>query len=314
FFADPKGWARAFKPRLVAALTASGKARAAAGRTAAALELWGRALGHEPRNEELRALVDGVAAHQRRSHLLRRGVVVAGALVVVAAAGLGAQRWLKQHHAMTTPSPAHVAPPTTRAPLVPLSEPHSDFKATLKSGDKAKAPTIVAAPAAKRHPAHDKPTVAADTAPPRTFELAPTPKAVAVFLDGKRLGDYGPQLSQLPVSSGRHTVRFESPYCFPADVDIADNEPPGRIAARLRWKPARLTVKADPDSADVLVDGTILRSGQQTDVNIPQMSDGKKSVTVRVSAAGYASQTLAVELRANDQRVQTVTLQKRGAE
>ncbi|HEX8950699.1 MAG TPA: protein kinase [Polyangia bacterium] len=310
FFADPKGWARAFKPRLVAALTASGKARAAAGRTAAALELWGRALGHEPRNEELRALVDGVAAHQRRSHFLRRGVVVAGALVVVAAAGLGAQQWLKRHHATTTQPPARVVAPSTKPATTP--PPHKTIAAHVEGDKPATKPTIVAPPTQKRHPAHDKPV--ADTAPPRTFELAPTPKAVAVFLDGKRLGDYGPQLSQLPVSSGRHTVRFESPYCFPADVDIADNEPPGRIAARLRWKPARLTVKADPDSADVLVDGTILRSGQQTDINIPQMSDGKKSVTVRVSAAGYASQTLAVELRANDQRVQTVTLQKRGAE
>jgi len=105
-------------------------------------------------------------------------------------------------------------------------------------------------------------------------------------------------------------VGFESSYCFPKDVDIADSEPPGRLAARLRWKPARLTVKADPDSADVLVDGTILRSGQQIDVNIPEMSDGKKSVAVKVSAPGYATQALSLELRANDQRVQNVTLQK----
>jgi len=109
-------------------------------------------------------------------------------------------------------------------------------------------------------------------------------------------------------------VRFESPYCFPKDVEIGDAEPAGRLAARLRWKPARLTVKADPDSADVLVDGTILRSGQQIDVNIPEMSDGKKSVAVKVSAAGYATQTLSVELRANDQRVQNVTLHKSAAE
>jgi hypothetical protein len=134
---------------------------------------------------------------------------------------------------------------------------------------------------------------------------------VTVFLDGKRLGDYGPQLAEVAVSGGHHTVRFESPYCFPKDVDIDDNEPGGRLAARLRWKPARLTVKTEPDSADVLVDGSILRSGQQIDVTIPERSDdGKKSVTVRVSAAGFASQTLALELRANDQHVQNVTLKK----
>ncbi|HEY1585020.1 MAG TPA: hypothetical protein VGH63_04980, partial [Polyangia bacterium] len=148
----------------------------------------------------------------------------------------------------------------------------------------------------------------------RTFELAPTPKAVAVFLDGKRLGDYGPELDKVAVPPGRHTVRFESSYCFPKDVDIDESEPAGRLAARLRWKPARLTVKTDPESADIVVEGSILRSGQQLDVTIPEMSDGKKSVDVRVSAAGYASQTVAVELRANDQRVQNVTLHKSAAE
>lgn len=317
FFADPKGWAKAFKPRLVAALTASGKARAAAGRTAAALELWGRALSHEPRNEELRTLVDGVAAHQRRAHLVRRAVVVGGALVVVAAAGLGARQWLKTHHAATATPPAHVtarsATATAGAPDAPATKPmaaHVELPA-----DKSK-PTVVAPPTVKRHVAHEKaPTPPPPpVAPPRTFELAPTPKAVTISLDGKRLGDYGPQLQQLAIPPGRHTVRFESPYCFPKDVDIAAAEPAGRLAARLRWKPARLMVTADPDSADVLVDGTILRSGQQIDVNIPEMSDGKKSVAVKVSAPGYATQAVTVEVRANDQKVQTVTLQKSAAE
>jgi hypothetical protein len=107
-------------------------------------------------------------------------------------------------------------------------------------------------------------------------------------------------------------VRFESPYCFPKDVDIDDAEPAGRLAARLRWKPARLTVKTDPDSADVLVEGSILRSGQSVDVNIPDFSDGKKSVTVKVSAPGFATKTVPVELRANDQHVQNVALEREG--
>src|SRR5262249_25338256 len=88
FFADPKGWARASKPRRVAALTEKGKQRARDGRTAAALELWGRALSHEPQGkvaDELRGLVGGVAAHERRARMMRRGATVAGAVVIVAA-------------------------------------------------------------------------------------------------------------------------------------------------------------------------------------------------------------------------------------
>jgi hypothetical protein len=38
--------------------------------------------------------------------------------------------------------------------------------------------------------------------------------------------------------------------------------------------------------------------------------DGKKTVAVKVSAPGYATQSLSVEVRANDQHVQNVTLQK----
>jgi hypothetical protein len=146
-------------------------------------------------------------------------------------------------------------------------------------------------------------------APPRTFELAPTPKAVSVWLDGKPLGDYGPELAQLEVSPGRHLVHFESSYCFPKDVEIRDGEPGGRLAARLRWKPARLTVKTVPEEADVLVEGSIVRSGQPIDVNIPELSDGKKTITIKVSASGYSTQRSTIELRANDQKMHPVTLQ-----
>ncbi|HXU72135.1 MAG TPA: serine/threonine-protein kinase [Polyangia bacterium] len=313
FFKDPKGWARAFEPRLVAALTASGKTRAAAGRTAAALELWGRALSHQPHGEaagELRGLVDGVSAHERRARTIKRGLAVAGALVVVSAAGLGARHWLKTHP--TVQPAAHVAPPSG-AKLTTLHEPHSTFKTGVAVEPTHDKPT---APVAKKHvaPPHERPpVVTAPTVPPRNFELAPTPKAVTVFLDGKRLGDYGPQLQELSIPAGHHIVRFESPYCFPKDVEIGDAEPSGRLAARLRWKPARLTVKTDPDTADVLVDGSILRSGQPLDVNIPDFSDGKKSVNVKVSAPGYTTKTVPVELRANDQHLESVTLVEKAA-
>jgi tRNA A-37 threonylcarbamoyl transferase component Bud32 len=305
FFADPKGWARAFRPRLVAALTQSGRARAEAGRTAAALELWGRALSLEPKSIELRTLVDGVAAHQRRANLLRRGAMVAGALVIVSAAGFGAERWLASRPARVATPPAVVTAPKL-APSTESPKPEPTLHPQIE--ERSTKPTVVAAPAQKRHTKQPAPPPL--VGPARTFELAPNPKAVTVFLDGKRMGDYGPQLSSLEVPPGRHTVRFESPYCFPKDVDIDDNEPAGRKAARLRWKPARLTIKADPETADVQVDGSMMRSGQSIDVRIPELSDdGKKTVIVKVSAPGYAGKQLSLELRANDQKQQTVALE-----
>ena len=64
------------------------------------------------------------------------------------------------------------------------------------------------------------------------------------------------------------------------------------VAVRLRWKPARLTVKRDPESADVLVDGSILRSGQPLDVVIPDaVRRHDRASTVKVSAPGFATKS-----------------------
>jgi tRNA A-37 threonylcarbamoyl transferase component Bud32 len=299
YFADPKGWAHNFRPRLVAALTATGRERAAAGRTAAALELWGRALCLEPKDVALRGLVDRVAQRSQRGKRLRlAAMTLAGGCVAISAAAMGLH-WQHGRHkdaALKTASPAANGAPVVNKALPP--PPREDRHVTAPQVHRLRplrtAPLVAPAP-----PPNE---------PPRMFELAPTPKAVSVFLDDKLLGDYGPQLARLAVPSGPHVVRFESPYCFAKEVEIRGGEPAGRLAARLRWKPARLTVRVVPDNADVLVDGSILRSGQPIDVNIPELSDGKKTVSVRVSAPGHASQQLSLELRANDQKVQAVSL------
>lgn len=313
FFADPDGWARAFRPALVAALTARGRARAAEGRPAAALELWGRALGYDPKSAELRGLIDSIASRARSARALRRAGVALAATLVVGAIGVGSYHaWRRAQHrrpptvdsrrsqqpperpAVVIAAPKQPAGPVRKSETVERRLSMVDSKSERTSGPKRRRLTAA---------------VSRDPAPAtRFFELVPTPKAVTVFVDGKRLGDYGPQLQRVALPGGHHVVRFESPYCFPKDVDVDGNDPSGRVAARLRWKPARLTVKTTPDTADVLVDGSILRSGQPIDVNIPELSDGKKTVTVQVSAPGYQSRRLAVELRANDQRVQAVDL------
>lgn len=302
YFADPAGWARDFRPRLVTALTATGRQRAAAGRTAAALELWGRALCLEPKNSELRGLVDGVAQRSERARRLRLGATTLAGGLAVAAVAWGGLHWQRtrqqQHAAQKSAAATHGEAQVAHKPQPPAT--HEDRHVTAPQVHRVR-PLKLAATAATTAP---PPAVE----PPRTFELAPTPKAVSVFLDDKPLGDYGPQLARLAVPAGPHVVRFESPYCFAKEVEIRGGEPAGRLAARLRWKPARLTVRVTPDNADVLVDGSILRSGQPIDVNIPELSDGKKTVNVKVSAPGHASQQLSLELRANDQKVQAVSL------
>src|SRR4051812_27401739 len=80
YFAAPDAWAGTFQPKLVDTLARRGKALSDQGRTAAALELWSRALAIEPKSAELRALVDGIARKQR----MGRAVLFAGIVVAVA--------------------------------------------------------------------------------------------------------------------------------------------------------------------------------------------------------------------------------------
>ena len=304
YFRDPKGWARDFRPKLVAALTATGRERATAGRTAAALELWGRALCLEPKDALLRSLVDGIAQRSQRARHVKLGALTLAGGLAASLAMWGGVHWQRAHHRQVAPSAVSDKTKATRTQVVDKAQPppaHEEHRVPPPIVHRLRPLKTGTTTAATAPPA-------ATVEPPRTFELAPTPKAVSVFLDDRPLGDYGPQLARLEVPAGPHVVRFESPYCFAKEVEIRGGEPAGRLAARLRWKPARLTVRVVPDSADVLVDGSILRSGQPIDVNIPELSDGKKTVSVRVSAPGRASQQLSLELRANDQKVQAVAL------
>jgi hypothetical protein len=231
------------------------------------------------------------------------------------------QRWYARRVVRSTATDAPRAP-TIEPALLTAPKPTPATTARL---------TTVERPAPHRPPPH---IVHEAATPPRIFQLAPNPKAVRVWLDGQPLGDYGPQLAQLAVGAGRHVVRFSSPYCFPQEIEIAPDAPSGHLATRLRWKPARLTVHTDPASADILIgevsearrgasreavlsgmpgmpvviDGTILHSDQPLDVSIPELSDGKRMVMVKVSAPGYATRKLAVELRASDHHIESVTL------
>jgi serine/threonine-protein kinase len=304
FFADPKGWQKAFRPRLVAALTARGRALAEAGRTAAALELWSRALAVEPGSTELRTLVEGVARRQRQR---RRLVTVAATLVGLGVAGAaGGALW----HAMQR-GPAPLRAPATAAAPVIVPAPGGP--------PSAPAPTVPAAPHAQA-PTHAKgPRVPPPrVAPPpravpsvRVFELAPVPRAVQVTLDGKPLGPFSPAIAQLELGPGPHTLDFESNYCFPRKVEIAPDQAGGKLSLRLSWKPASLIVRADPKSADILVDDSTVVYRAESAIPVPisdRSSNGRRTVRLKVSAAGYESAETTVELVAGSEKVQPIAL------
>jgi serine/threonine-protein kinase len=87
YFADPGGWNREMKPRIVAATMTRAREAAAARRTARALALAERVLAFDPAHAEANSLIArlGVATQRRR-----QGVWLVGGAMLLAAVGLGA--------------------------------------------------------------------------------------------------------------------------------------------------------------------------------------------------------------------------------
>jgi serine/threonine-protein kinase len=297
FLAKPDEWTAAFKPRLVAALSKTGQTRKRKGRTAAALELWGRALALDPDSRELKALVDGVE--------LRRRVVQVAAFVGVAVIAAGGITWYALRAKPEIPPP----------PVVPLVVPKKVEVAPQPPVEPPQPPVEPPQPIAKKVTPKIVPKSVAPTAPAatRNVELVPIPKAVRVFLDGKDLGDHDPTRTYA-MDDQPHTFRLESPYCRPLSVPIAAGQT--KVSARLLWKPAMLTINATPPSADVQVaGGPLVQSGQPIQIDIPAQSEsGKHSVTVTVSAAGHTRKDLTLHVRAGEAKNESVVLDAKGNE
>jgi hypothetical protein len=106
-----------------------------------------------------------------------------------------------------------------------------------------------------------------------------------------------------------------SPFCYPRSITV-DPDQSGKVTVRLRWKPASLLIHAVPDNADLVIDGSLVATaGARVPVPIPEASeDGRREVSVKVSARGHLSQTLQIKLRANELQERTVTLPTAGSE
>jgi serine/threonine-protein kinase len=300
FFADPEGWTRSFKLRMVAALAATGKERRKKGRTAAALELWSRALAYDPKSAELRSLVEGVA---RRQTLGRVAIYALGGACLIGVAALGAKSWHSRPIDVPAPviikAPVAPTPAPTSSPAVPEHAPTEPVAARGK-------PVIAHA----AHPKIKTPEAAAHAAL-KTIELAPIPRNVKVFIDGADKGAYSDgryQLDERP-----HQIRLESDYCFPKTLTVEPSKVSGPITARLQWKAARLIVMTKPTDADVVIDDSVIATpGAPIEIKIPELSDdGRRQVSVAVSAKGFTSRTLNVPLRANERHQESVVLEKR---
>ncbi|HZS37089.1 MAG TPA: serine/threonine-protein kinase [Polyangia bacterium] len=315
FFADPKGWAKEFRPRLVERLTARGREEAARGRTAAALEFWGRALGLEPKSPELRALVDGVARQRR----MGRAAIVGGVLVAVtAAASFGARALLlrprppveKRDDGNRGVDPKDITGPKNAA-VNPAEKSPNEKSLNVKPpvAPEHHPPVKVVRHVIAPPPPEPTPPVAEVR---RAFKLNASPKNVSVAIDGTSI-QFDPGNPTILVGPGSHHLAFSNPACVTTFHDITPDAPGGDIIAHLPWQPGIIIVTTDPPNADILAENRPYHSGQPIRVNFGNGKEHERTVALRVSAEHYESQTIEVKVGAGDEKhPDPVKLNKQG--
>lgn len=280
YFTDPDRYSEAFKPRLVSALAARGKVLEQEGRPAAALDLWSRALAVDPRSEELRTLVDGIAQRRRR---LRFFGVSLGAIAVAGGLAFGVHaafvRLRTKSVQLVAPKP--VAVKTEPAPVVSRPVAVVDVEEPKKRVRPSRPAAVVVTPAAR---------------PTRTVELRPTPEAVRVSLDGSPFADYNP-MKKFVLDDRPHTFKVESDVCFPQTVTVGPNQT--EVPVTLKWRTASLIVHTEPKNASIVVDGIPTPWDSDTTILVP-MDASERTVAVTVSAPGFRTRKLTVAVRANE--------------
>jgi hypothetical protein len=143
--------------------------------------------------------------------------------------------------------------------------------------------------------------------------FTPHPLAVRVTIDGAQSFDFGPANRSRELSVGKHTVtftpldsrRFETQSW---SIDVPPGQEAFMMRERLRLRPGKLLVKSSLDT-DVTVPGQ--KSGRTNNVfEIGMNNDLEKTISILVSAQGYASQTRQVTIRAGEQTTVTVMLDR----
>ena len=130
----------------------------------------------------------------------------------------------------------------------------------------------------------------------------PTPKALTIWLNGKRLGAYGPNLKTIALPPGPAVLTFRNDACcFEQVVRIAANDRPKALRVALPWKPGRVRVTITPQTdARVLIGSVVAQPEQPVTVRIPSYStNGQTEVDVRVTANGFQTARTRVIVRAN---------------
>ncbi len=312
YFSGPRRYSQELQERIVDVLSGKGHQAMEKRRIPQALELFNRVLCVDPTNREVLATLERLHRRQRIGR-------VVGVLVLILLLGIAGylvrDRWPGLVAAVLNSGPdsgAAAAPSDGGAPA-----PADGATPTPDMGrvDTSTSPDATPAPDARRPDRRVRgPRPKPPPAPPRTVEILPRPKRVSIWLDGQKVGDWGPDLRRVTIPGrGVHRLVFKNPACFDKVVTI---KPGQRLASplnvKLRWKPARITaVTRSGMAADVVVGNNVYRSGQEIEVQIPDYSkNGRAEVRVKVSADGYFTVDRRVTVTANSSERVTVEMRK----
>jgi hypothetical protein len=277
YFIDRNAWIARFRKHLVATLAERGRAFVRQGRTAAALSAWSRGLAVAPGDPTLLDLIDSLS--RRRRHM--RWLMGAGLGVLLTGGALLASRITSQRVPVSPPLPAA-----------------------------APAPAIGATTAAPRNTPPSQP---ADSRP---IVINTFPKDVDIYVDGAFVGRYDG--SPIRVSPGPHRFAFRSACCVETwrTIGPTDTLIDGGQLVRLHWRSARVTLRTMPPKADIKWStgqrSGYVHGGQPITLPFPEESQtGQMDVSFLISAPGYLSRELRLQVAAGATREEPITLARR---
>ena len=307
YFGNPLEYSTWLQKHIVSDLLDAGKRALANNEKAAALSLFDRLLCVDPGNQRTLEILSAIASQRR---WIRTGVVL---IALFALGGVAYAAWLYVP-ALRYPDPSGGA--------ISDSSNLAGFENPDASTASVRPPATMTTDAA-----------VADLSPPKPFHrrrrpsrvrkgqrsatrrrvaIVPRPKNVQIWLNGKLLGRYGPDLRSISLPAGPVTLKFSNPACcFDYVKTFARNKIPTLISPQLKWKNARVRLHVAPNTANIRVGRQVARSGQAVSVTIPNWStNGQSTARVTATATGFDSQSKNVTIRANQTTELKWTLKK----
>ena len=308
YFPDPKGYSQELQVRVVEALSLKARQAMRRRQVPRALNLFNRVLCVDPTNKEVLGTLDGLHRRQRRIRIVGASVLL---LFLLVGGYMANRAWPEVARGLLAAAD-RVATAGKDGGVTDGVTPPLDLAARGPDATADVTPALDL-PRPDQRQADPRPRPKVPPPPPRVVELRPTPKRVSIWLDGRKLGDFGPDLRAVKIPGrGNHELVLRNAACFDRVISIKQGQRLiSPMAVKLRWKPARLLVFTSPvDSANVVVGRNVYRTGEPIEIQIPDYStNGRAEIRFKVSADGYYTADRRVEVRANTPRRVEMPLQ-----